>query len=114
MDALWIALAPVLVTGVALQQLLELLDLGLTRAGRRQRAWLRGAAGLAMALALTYALGLRLLAPFGVTHVDWLDGLLTALFLTGGTRAFDDLRGWFGYKRQAAQQALAAAAPDPA
>lgn len=112
MDALWLALAPVLVTGIALQQLLELLEAPLTRWARRHKAWILSATALVAALALTFGLGLRLLAPFGFARAGWLDGVLTALFLTGGTRAFDDLRAWFGYKRQAARRALTGTAPE--
>jgi hypothetical protein len=51
-------------------------------------------------LLLTLGLGLRILRPFGVTRMPWLDVLLTALFVTGGTKWLNDLLKIIAYKKQ--------------
>lgn len=106
MDRLLEALAPVLVTSVALQQLLELLDPILEAAIRRHKKWVLSLIALGVGLGLSFGLGLRMLTVLGFEGPAWLDSLVTALFLIGGTRSFDDLLKWLGYKKEAARQGL--------
>jgi len=109
MDDLVIALGPVIVCSLALQQFLELVDPLLARFLRRHRKWLLRVVALVIALLLTFGLRLRLLEALGVPPSDVLDGLVTALFLVGGTKSINDLLKWVGYRKIAARRALAEA-----
>ena len=106
MDKMFAVLTPAFVASFALQQLLELLDPVLDKVAKPNKKWILSAVALAVALALTFGLGLRLLAPLGYTQPEWLDGIITALFLTGGTKGINDLLKWVGYKKEGAKQAL--------
>ncbi|MEW6567988.1 MAG: hypothetical protein AB1449_07450 [Chloroflexota bacterium] len=106
MDDLIRAIAPVAIASVALQQLLELLDPVLDLFVRRYKKSVLSILALIVALALSFGLGLRLLTPLGFSGPGWLDAVVTALFLTGGTKAFNDLIKWLGYKKEAARAGL--------
>lgn len=106
MDNLVNALVPALVASLALQQLLELLDPALEILIKAHKKWILSLVSLIIGLGLSFGLGLRLMAPFGFTRADWLDGILTALFLTGGTKGFNDLLKWLGYMKEAVKQRL--------
>lgn len=67
------------------------------------KGWILSAVALVVGLLLTLGFGLRVLAPFGVTRMPWLDVLLTALFVTGGTKWVNDLLKIIAYKKQEAQ-----------
>jgi hypothetical protein len=54
-------------------------------------------------LALTLGLGLRILAPLGITRFPWVDVILTTLFMTGGTKGINDLIKLIGYKKEEAK-----------
>lgn len=111
MDDLMLALGPVVACGVALQQLLELLDPVLETAARRHKAWILSAVSLGVALIFSAGIGLRVLAPLGYPQAGLLDLLVTALFMTAGTRGANDLLKWLGYKKTAARRA--AVSPPP-
>jgi hypothetical protein len=70
------------------------------------KKWILSVTALVIGIALTLALHLRILEPLGITHADVLDVFLTALFLTGGTKAFNDLLKLVGYKKEAAKACL--------
>lgn len=106
MDRLVEALAPVLVASIALQQLLELLDPILDSVISEHKKWILSAVSLVVGLVLAFGLGLRVLAPFGVTRAPWLDAIVTALFITGGTKVFNELIKWIGYMKEVAKQRL--------
>lgn len=105
MDTVVEALAPIFVVSVALQQLIELLDPILDAILRPYKKWILSVVALSSGLGVSLVLGLRILAPLGVTRADWLDLILTALFVTGGTKVFNDLMKWMGYKKEAARRA---------
>jgi hypothetical protein len=109
MDRLLEVLTPILVVSFALQQFLELLDPVLEVVARAHKKWILSAISLALGLTLSFGLRLRMLAPFGFARADWLDAVLTALFITGGTQGFKDLIRWMSYKREAARLAAQAA-----
>lgn len=106
MDDLIRTLAPAAIASVALQQLLELLDPVLETFVKAHKKWILSAISLLAGLALSFGLGLRLLTPLGYTGPGWMDALVTALFLTGGTKAFNDLIKWLGYKKESARLGL--------
>lgn len=105
MDALAMALGPVFVAGFGLQQLLELLDpwLDPLLGGRKRQVY----AGIALLYGLTLAAltPIRALRPFGI-EAGWIDMLLTALFISGGTKGINDLLKWLGYQKEAAKARL--------
>lgn len=108
MDALAIALGPVFVAGFALQQLLELLDPYLDPLlGARKRQVYAGIAIL-YGLALAAFTPIRTLKPFGI-EVGWIDSILTALFISGGTKGINDLLKWLGYQKEQAKARLSEA-----
>lgn len=106
MDAVVFALAPAFIASIALQQLLDLADPLLEIWIRRHKKWILSVSSLLIALGLTLGLRFRLLSPLGFVAPVWLDVCVTALFLTGGTKAFNDLLKWVGYKKESARLSL--------
>jgi hypothetical protein len=94
------SLGPVVITGFALQQLLELIDPLLERYFKANKALIHNLIAFGCALFISVFLRLRALRPFGVEHVPWLDLLITALLVTGGTRWVNDLVKIMRYKKQ--------------
>jgi len=103
MNPLVESLGPVFIVSFALQQLTELLDPILDKVIKPHKEWILSAVALVVGLLLTLGLGLRILRPFGVTSMPWLDVLLTALFVTGGTKWLNDLLKIIAYKKQEVQ-----------
>ena len=103
MNPLVESLGPVFIVSFALQQLVELLDPILDKVIKPHKGWILSAVSLVVGLLLTLSLGLRVLRPLGVTRLPWLDVLLTALFVTGGTKWLNDLLKIIAYKKQEAQ-----------
>lgn len=94
------SLGPVVITGFALQQFLELLDPLLERMIKAHRGLIYSLIAFTLALVLSLLLDLRALRPFNVTVLPWLDTLLTALLITGGTRWVNDLVKIMSYKQR--------------
>jgi hypothetical protein len=103
MNQLIEALAPVLVASFAIQQLLELLDPILDAVIKPHKKWILSVVAFIVGLALTLGLGLRILAPLGITRFPWVDVILTTLFMTGGTKGINDLIKLIGYKKEEAK-----------
>jgi hypothetical protein len=93
------SLGPVIITGFALQQLLELIDPLLDKLAGQHKSWLHSLLAFVVSLALCLLLDLRALRPFGVTRLGVLDTFLTALLITGGTRWVNDLVKVLSYKK---------------
>jgi hypothetical protein len=100
MNPLVESLGPVFIAGFALQQLLELLDPILDRVFKPQKPWVMSVLAFSIGLGITLGLGLRVLAPFGLTRVAWLDYLLTGLLVSSGTKWLNDLLKIISYKKQ--------------
>ena len=94
------SLGPVVITGFALQQLLELIDPFLDRLIKQHKGWLTSLIAFTVAVVLCVLLGLRALRPFGISGFAWLDTLITALLITGGTKWVNDLVKVMNYKKQ--------------
>lgn len=109
MNQLIEALAPVLIASFAIQQLLELLDPILDAVIKPHKKWILSIVAFVAGLALTLSLGLRILAPFGITRFPWVDVILTTLFITGGTKGVNDLMKLIGYKKEEAKASFEAA-----
>jgi hypothetical protein len=99
MNTLVEALGPIFVASFALQQLLELLDPALEVLIKRHKAWIMSTIAFGFGLLLTMLLGLRVLSVFGVSRFGWLDALLTALFISGGTKWLNDLLKIVQYRK---------------
>lgn len=106
MNELVDALAPALVVSVALQQLIELTDPVLDKFLKAHKKWILSAAAVVIGVTLAGVLHLRILEPLGVPCPDLLDLLLTAFFLSGGTKAFNDLIKIVGYKKEESKAEL--------
>lgn len=106
MDQLIEALGPVFVASFALQQLLELLDPIFEAIIKKHKKWILSVVSLVVGLTLAFGLGLRILKPLGVDRFPVVDGILTALFLTGGTKGINDLIKLIGYKKEQAKAGL--------
>ena len=115
MNPLVESLAPVVITGFALQQLLALLDPILEKWLTTNKEWILSMLAFFLGLVLSLLLDLRVLRPFGVTRLGWLDTILTALLITGGTKWVNDLTKVINYKKlelRARAQGLRAHASD--
>lgn len=99
MNLLVESLGPVVITGFALQQLLALLDPILEKWLKVDKEWILSMIAFFIGLVLSLLLDLRVLRPFGVTRLSWLDTILTALLITGGTRWVNDLTKVMNYKK---------------
>jgi hypothetical protein len=93
------SLGPVFIAGFALQQLIELLDPVLERWLKTDKPWVLSAVSFLVGLLLAITLDLRVLQPFGVTRAPWLDFLITALLITGGTKWLNDLLKVIQYRK---------------
>jgi hypothetical protein len=93
------ALGPVFIAGFALQQLIELLDPILDKLLKTNKGWVLSITSFMAGLLLAVVLGLRVLKPFGVTRAPWLDVLVTALLITGGTKWLNDLLKIIQYRK---------------
>ncbi len=97
MDLLVRGLGPVVLSGYAIQQLLELLDPVLGRLGQPKKVWY-GAMALVFGLLLAQVAGLRLFAPLGVENVPaWLDGLVTGLVVSASSEGFNSVNKYLAY-----------------
>ena len=118
------ALGPAFAAGLAMQQLLELLDAGasaLLRAETRKTTWdnvkkcVLGVVSLLIGLSTAWA-GLRVLAPLGLTKADGLDFLVTAFVISAGTEGLNSIMKFLGYakaeKKAEAQKEKAEAAKE--
>jgi hypothetical protein len=99
MDALIEALGPIFIASFALQQLIELLDPLLNTFIKNHKELILSIVALVVGLCLSFGLGLTVLAPFGYTGPAWIDGLITALMLTGGTKWINELLKIVSYKK---------------
>lgn len=108
MNPLVESLGPVVITGFALQQLLALLDPILEKWIKANKEWVLSVLALVFGLALSLLLDLRVLRPFGITRMGWLDTILTALLITGGTKWVNDLTKVLTYKKIELQARAAA------
>lgn len=106
MDDFMRVVGAIFVASFALQQLIELLDPILDPALGPRKKWVLSVVSLVAGLALTFGGGLRILGPLGAGVPDWVDAIVTALFLTGGTKGINDLLKLIGYRKEAAKASL--------
>jgi hypothetical protein len=95
METLVKALGPAIVAAFAVQQLLELLDPGVVRLFRlegndekdkKKKRLVLGIVSLIVGLVLAFGVDeMRVLQNLGVADVDFLDAIVTAVIISGGT-----------------------------
>lgn len=112
MDDFMRAIGATFAAGFALQQLIELLDPVLDSLIRQQKKWILSALSLIAGLGIAFGLGLRIFGPLGLNAPDWADAIVTALFISGGTKGINDLLKLIGYRKEAARAQLAATEAD--
>lgn len=104
MDQLTLSLVPVFAAGLAIQQLLEILDPMLVKViGNGDKKLILGLISLTGGLTLSFGMDMRVLAPMGVLDSDLLDGLVTALIISAGTEAFNSILKYLGYSKESAK-----------
>lgn len=99
MNTLVQALGPIFVASFALQQLLELLDPVLDMLIKEHKGWIISAVAFIVGLLLTILLDLRVISVFELIKAAWLDVLVTALFISGGTKWLNDLLKIVQYRK---------------
>jgi len=97
MDALVKAFGPVFAAGLAIQQLLEMLD-PLFGKLKSKKAIL-SLVSLAVGLTLAFGANLKILVPLGWNGNVFWDGLITGLVISGGTEGINSIMKFLGYKK---------------
>lgn len=110
MNGLFEVIGPAFIASFALQQLIELLDPILDLIIKAHKKWILSLVSLTVGLLLAVVLNLGMMRALGVEIPAWLDILLTALFLTGSTKGFNDLLKLIGYKKESLKSSLSAEA----
>ena len=109
MDDFTRAMGAIFVAAFALQQLIELLDPILDKViPPGNKKWVLSALTLIVSLLLAFGLNLRVLAALGASVPPVFDAIVTALFITGGTKGINDLLKLIGYHKEAAKSRLTA------
>lgn len=101
------ALAPAFAAGFALQRLLEILDPILDKIGKGERKKIvLGLVSFVSGLGLASWEGIRVLTNLKVSQGDvwFLDYLVTALILSGGTEGFNSIVKFLNYKKEETKQ----------
>lgn len=101
MDTLILALVPVFAAGVAIQQLLEILDpLVMRLIGERDKKLALGIISILAGFALSMGAGLRILEPLGIMDSGLFDAVVTALIISAGTEGFNSVLKFLGYSKE--------------
>jgi hypothetical protein len=101
MDKLITGLGPAFAAGLAIQQLLELLDPLLSRViPPAYKKVVLGVLSLAAGLALAVGASLRVLEPLGVPNAGVWDGLVTGFIISGGTQGINSILKFLGYAKE--------------
>ena len=113
MDALVTALGPVLAAGLALQQLLELLDPWIeriiTKGDEKRKKLLLSIVSLVVGLAFSFVTGLRVLGALGLQTAALIDLSVTGLIISGGTQGINSIVKFLGYSKEKEKAEAAAA-----
>jgi hypothetical protein len=108
-----LAMVPVFAAGLAIQQLLEVMDPITSRlAAEKDKKLFLSILSLAAGAVLSFGCGLRILAPLGVMDSDFLDGVVTALITSAGTETFNSILKYLGYAKESKKVDVAAIKAD--
>jgi hypothetical protein len=101
METLGTAVGAVFVAAFAVQQLLELVDPVFFKEDIVQyKKLILDLVSLALGIVLAFGFGLRMMAPFGVNTVDWLDATVTAIVLSAGTEGSNSIMKVLQYYKE--------------
>lgn len=101
METLVTALGPVIVAAFAVQQLLELVgQIFFNDSGGKNKKLVLGLVSLALGFVLAFGFGLRIMEPFGVVTVGWLDAVVTAILLSAGTEGSNSIMKVLEYYKE--------------
>ena len=102
MDALVKAVGPVFVAGLAIQQLLELLDSIVGKSLGDKKPMVFSIVSLVVGLALSFGIGLRVLHPLGLINVSFaLDAVVTGVIISAGTEGINSIMKFSILKKEA-------------
>jgi len=111
MDKLVTALGPAFAAGLAIQQLLELLDPVVGEKLGNSKKIVLNLVTLGIGLVLAFAGGLQVLEPLGIHH-STVDSIVTGLIIAGGTQGINSLLKFMGYAKEGKKaDAVAKATP---
>ncbi len=102
METLVTALGPVFAAGLAIQQLLELLDSIFLKKflGDEYKKAILGLLSLVAGLGLAFGAGLRVLELLGASAPWYWDELTTGLIISGGTQGINSILKFLGYAKE--------------
>lgn len=112
MDILVTALGPVLAAGLALQQLLELLNPLIERIvgeDEKIKKMYVGLISLLVGFGLSFGAGLQVLTALGASTPYVVDGIVSGLIISAGTEGINSIMKFLGYTKEK-EKANAAAA----
>ena len=113
MDKLVMALGPAFAAGLAIQQLLELLDPVFGEKLGDNKKIVLNMVALGIGLLLAFAGGLQVLEPLGIHH-STVDSIVTGLIISGGTQGINSLLKFMGYAKEAKKSDAVAKTTEPA
>ncbi len=111
MDPLITALAPIFVAGLAIQQLLETLDIILQKLfDKAWKSYVMSGIALVLGLLFSWLAGLRILASLGVSSDTTgmgtvVDIVVTGLIISGGTEGVNSIVKFLGYAKENQKEA---------
>lgn len=114
METLVNSLGPVFAAGLAIQQLLELLDSILIKhvLPEEWKKFVLGLLSLIIGLCLAFFAKLHVLEPLGAPSIWPWDELTTGLIISGGTQGINSILKFLGYAKEGKKaEAAAKAAP---
>src|SRR6266446_2228731 len=102
METLVTALGPVFAAGLAIQQLLELLDSIFLKKllGDDYKKAVLGLLSLVAGLGLAFGAGLRVLELLGASAPWYWDEFTTGLIISGGTQGINSILKFLGYAKE--------------
>ena len=108
METLVKALGPAFAAGLAVQQLLEVLDpLIMKIIGKADKKLILGIIAFLFGLILAFGTGLHVLEPLGVANAGTWDTVVTGLFISAGTEGINSVLKFLGYSKER-EKAIAA------
>ncbi len=100
MDSMIMALAPVFMVGLAIQQLLEILDPVMNKlVGEGDKKLFLGVISMVVGLTIAYGSHISVLAPMGI-DAGALDVFVTGLIVSAGTETFNSSLKFLGYAKE--------------
>lgn len=115
MDLLVTALGPVLAAGLAVQQLLEILNPLIERMVKedeKAKKLYLNIISLLVGLGLSFGAGFRVLAALGAPTPFVVDAIVSGLIISGGTEGINSIMKFLGYTKDKEKANAAAARED--